>query len=279
MAVADRIEGGQARLTPAERRVADVVLRRPQSVAFGTVAEVATAAGASGATVVRLAGKLGYDGFTGMQSDVQEELRRRLRPATERIRQAPPSDLLGRALAAELQNVESTFEAVDRRAFEAAVRVLADRRRQVRVLAGDASRAVGAVLADNLSLLRDGVATLEGADVQVARALAVLGAGDVVVAVDHRRYERWVVTTAARAAERGVDVVALTDSPLSPLAELARHTFVVAAAGVGPFDSHVGTLALTNALVAGVAARLRESATRRLDAVEEAWRAADVLVD
>jgi DNA-binding MurR/RpiR family transcriptional regulator len=53
----------------------------------------------------------------------------------------------------------------------------------------------------------------------------------------------------------------------------------VAAEGAGPFDSHVGTLALANALVTGVAGRLRRSATRRLDAVEAAWREAGALVE
>jgi hypothetical protein len=45
------------------------------------------------------------------------------------------------------------------------------------------------------------------------------------------------------------------------------------------FDSHVGTLALANALVTGTAGRLRRTAARRLDAVESAWRDAGVLVD
>jgi hypothetical protein len=53
----------------------------------------------------------------------------------------------------------------------------------------------------------------------------------------------------------------------------------VAAEGAGVFDSHVGTLALANALATGTAARLRRSATRRLDAVESAWRAAGALVE
>jgi DNA-binding MurR/RpiR family transcriptional regulator len=55
--------------------------------------------------------------------------------------------------------------------------------------------------------------------------------------------------------------------------------FVVAARGVGPFDSHVGTLALLQALAAGVAARLRRSATERLDDVEAAWSVGQELVD
>jgi hypothetical protein len=73
-------------------------------------------------------------------------------------------------------------------------------------------------------------------------------------------------------------VIAITDSPLSPLASLASETFFVAAQGVGPFDSLVGALALVNALVAAVAARLRQTATARLDAIEAAWKATNVLV-
>ena len=59
---AGRDAGSQ--LTAAERRVAQVVLARPQLVGFGTVADLAEAASAGAATVVRLAAKLGFDGFT-----------------------------------------------------------------------------------------------------------------------------------------------------------------------------------------------------------------------
>jgi DNA-binding MurR/RpiR family transcriptional regulator len=73
--------------------------------------------------------------------------------------------------------------------------------------------------------------------------------------------------------------VALTDSPLSPLAAVATVSFTVAAEGAGPFDSHVGTLALVNALVTGVAGRRRDSAARRLDRLEAAWRDSGALVE
>ena len=49
---------------------------------------------------------------------------------------------------------------------------------------------------------------------------------------------------------------------LSPLAAQADVMFVVSADSVGPFDSHVGTLALLNLVVAEVAGSLRNSAAR-----------------
>ena len=94
-----------------------------------------------------------------------------------------------------------------------------------------------------------------------------------------RRYERWVLEAFEQAKGAGLTIVALTDGVLSPLAMGSHHSFAISAASVSPFDSHVGTLALANALTTGVAARLRRPATDRLDRVESAWRTADALTD
>ncbi|HEX9260653.1 MAG TPA: MurR/RpiR family transcriptional regulator [Acidimicrobiales bacterium] len=276
--VAALIEARRRDLTPAERRVADVVLSRPQAVAFGTVADLARQASTSGATVMRLASKLGLDGFSALQASVQDELAHRLRPAAERIREAAPPDVVGRVLATELDNVQATLDGLDRGDFATAVTMLADSR-AVHVSAGEASRGAGLVLVDGLSMLRQQVALVAGHDVGLGRALADITPGDVVVAIDFRRYERWVVRLVELAARRGARIVALTDSRLSPLAEVAAPTFVVRAEAIGPFDSHVGTLALVNVLTAAVATRLRDTATDRLDRIESAWQETDALVD
>jgi DNA-binding MurR/RpiR family transcriptional regulator len=277
--VAGRIDERRNDLTPAERRIADVVLAHPQAVAFGTVADVARRASTSGATVVRFAMKLGFSGFSQLQEEVQGELSHRLRPAAERIRERQPSEVVTRAMSLELDNVQGTLEAVDRECFAAAVTRLADRKARVFVLAGDSTRGVGTLLADDLAMLRAGVHRLEGGDVQAGRALADIGPGDAVVLLDFRRYERWVLEAARWARAGGAFVVSLTDSSLSPLADLADATFVIQARGTGPFDSQVGTLALVNALVAGVATKVQTSATARLDRIEAAWRSAGSLVD
>jgi len=120
---------------------------------------------------------------------------------------------------------------------------------------------------------------ITGTPVKVSRDLVRIEPTDVVVVFDLRRYERWLLEATARAADTGAKLIALTDGRLSPLAERAELTFVVAARGVGPFDSAVGAMSLVNALIAAVASRLRRSATGRLDAVEESWRAGTDLVE
>ena len=274
-----RIEERATSLPPAERRVAEIVLADPSVAAFATVAELGRRARTSGATVVRLADRLGYDGWIGLQDAVRADVDQQLRPAAVRIRERTTGDVLSATAAREAENVHRTLDAIDRAQFDEAVALLADRQRTVRVLAGTAQHGIGSLLADALDLLRPSVQLVSGSPVAVNRSLAHTGPGDVLVAIDLRRYERWVLDAVDATARREGVVISLTDSRLSPLATPAAIAFVVAAEGAGPFDSHVGTLALTNALVTGVATRLRRPATDRLDRIESAWQAADALTD
>ena len=268
-------------LAPAERLVVETILAEPARVAFGTVAELAARSGTSGPTVLRVARKLGFDGYRALQAAAQAELTGALEPAATRIRRTASGrdDPLGRAALTEVANVEATLRAVDPAAFATAVRLLGDRRRRVLVLAGDAEVGIAATAATQLAQLRDGVEVLAGSPTAVTARIALAGATDVVLAVDVRRYDAWVLDALAGRRDAGAAVVAVTDGPLSPLAVGAAAAFGVTAEGAGPFDSHVGTLALLHALVAGVADRLRGSAADRLDRIEAAWTETKTLRD
>lgn len=256
-----------------------MVLEQPQLVAFGTVAELAEASSSGAATVVRLATKLGYEGFTSMQASVQHDLSRQLRPAAERIREPAATDVIARHLETEVDNIRSTLSSVDAAALGDVVAHLSQVGTRVFVLSGDASLGVATQFVGDLGALRDDVVLIAGNEIAVRRQLALLRPTDVLVTIDLRRYDRWVVDAARAARGSAVWCAALTDSLLSPLAAQADRTLVVAAAAAGPFDSHVATLALLNLLVAGVADRLRPEATDRLDRAEAAWRAHGSLTD
>ncbi len=282
MEVEQRLRERSDRLTPSERRIAETVLAGPQVVAFGTVAELAVAARVGTATVVRFATKLGYEGYSELQASIRRDLTGQLRPAVERIRDAPATGgaaLLARHLAAEISNVQATLDGVDPATLEGAVGLLADRKRPVLVLSGVASRGVAMQFVGDLEQLRPACRLLDGNPIDIVRTLALVGAEATVVALDLRRYERWLIDAQAEARSNGAAIVAITDSVLSPLAGDADHAFVIEAASAGPFDSHVGTLALLDLLVADVATALRSSATERLDRLEAAWQRADALSD
>ena len=279
MEVEERVRNAGTQLTAAERRVAHVVLERPQLVGFGTVADLAEAAGAGAATVVRLAAKLGFDGFSALQASIQRDLSRQLRPAAERIRELGGDQPITRHRSAELSNVQATLDAVDPETLDAVVTLFADVDRDLLVLAGDAERGVATQFATELGALRPGVSMISGSDVTVRRQLALSAPGSTMVVVDLRRYERWVLDAFGQGKGAGHTIVALTDGLLSPLAMGAHHSFAISAASVSPFDSHVGTLALFDLLVGLTAERLKDSAAERLQLVETAWAEGSTLTD
>jgi DNA-binding MurR/RpiR family transcriptional regulator len=279
MDVAERIDTEREQLTPAERRLAQVVLESPEQVAFGTVADLAARAKTSGASVVRFANTLGYEGFTGLQESIQADLGQRLRPATARIRAPADPHLLDQAADVEAANVHATLGAIDRRRFRRAVQLLSDATRPLFVLTGEASTGIGHQVVGELAMLRTGVQQIEGNAVRVARMVASLGRQDVVLGLDIGRYDRWMIEGLAAARARNAATIGISDAPASPVARSASLHFLVRAEGVGPFDSYVGALALLDTLVAAVAVELRATATRHLDRIEAAWSDADALLD
>lgn len=278
MEVAERIRAQSTQLTAAERRVAEAILASPQAVGFGTVADLARAARVGAASVVRLAAKLGFDGFSALQSSVQRDLVHQLRPAAERIRESAPSGPATH-VTIELANVQATLDAVSEVALAEVAQRLAALDRPVRVLSGEATAGVAGQFVSQLHQLRPDVAVLGGSEVAVHREIAVLPPESVVVVIDLRRYERWVLEAHAALTERSIWTAGMTDNMLSPIAARSAVTFLVTAGSEGPFDSHVGTLALLNLIAIRVAGELRASATDRLATVEAVWRSRRALTD
>jgi DNA-binding MurR/RpiR family transcriptional regulator len=267
-----------AHLTGSERRIADVLLSHPEAVAFGTVAELAAAAEVGGATVMRLATKLGFSGYSDLQEAVQAEISKRLRPAAERIRRPAADDPVSRAIDTEVENVQRTLDGIDRGQLNRAVRLLS-KAKSVVVLCGDAALGVGTTFATDLGMIRPRVSLAPSGSLAVTRELSWLQRGDVVVAVDVPRYDRAMVEAAAMAQAAGSDVVAITDSVFAPFADGAASVLVVASEGPGAFDSYVGVLALMNLLVSMTSTATSEQATPHLDLLEATWTANGALLD
>ena len=71
--VKDQIQANATELTPAERQLAGVLLRDYPMVGLQSITRLAESAGVSTPTVIRLARKLGYDGFPELQSALRDE--------------------------------------------------------------------------------------------------------------------------------------------------------------------------------------------------------------
>lgn len=257
--------GGE--LTPVERRIAEAILAEPTLPAFGSVSDLAKRVGTSRPSIVRFAHKLGFSGYSELQAHVQGTLTGHLTRPSDRIRSEDSA--VSPETRHKLQGaLASVFEAVGGERLAELARPIAEAR-QVWVLSGETSKAGGHALTSGISMIREGVRFLGGGSLEPD--LSSAGPGDTAVVFDFARYRRAVTTATRILASSGVRIVAITDSPLSPLVEHAERWCTIRVPAIGPFDSSVPVVAVAELLVARVAKELEDQATARIDRIEELW--------
>src|SRR5713226_3237968 len=267
-------------LSPAERKLARVLLASYPIAGLESVARFAERAGVSPPTVTRFITKLGFKGYPEFQETLRHEVQARLSSPLARYRDEPRraggDSLLDDALGVSTHNLQATVDLLSHRDVNEAVELIADVRRRVMVLGGRVSAPLARYLAAQLHLLRPGIGLVDSERSAPAQQLIDMRKSDVLIVFDYRRYQADTIESARVAAAQGCNVVLFTDPWLSPASAFARQVLVTSVETVGPFDSLVGAMAVVEAMVAAVLARLGPRAESRMQNLER-LRAGDVL--
>lgn len=248
------------------QRIARFALERPQDVALDTVASAAHKAEVQPSAMVRFAQALGYGGYTDMQRIFRDRLVERSGSYRERIASlrrthspalSRPKAVLHDFVADSIAHLSHLEEHVTPERLGAAVKLLA-RAGRIHLLAQRRAFPVACYLAYALGQLELAVTLLDGVGGMVREQARAIKPGDVLVAVSFRNYSPEVIELAAEAHRRGVGVVVITDSAVSPLARSATVAFDLGDASDRPFRSLVEPLCLAQALVVSVGHELAE---------------------
>lgn len=268
MSIQELIAQNGQRLTPTERRIAELVLGEPTLLAFGTVSDLAERAGTSRPSIVRFATKLGFVGYTDLQSWIREELSHQLTSPSHRIRQ---QDGATTTIRTAIENsIHQTFAALDEHRLIALATPIA-KARNVWILSGETSMAGAVALHSGLSMIRPDVHLVQ--EHSTGRELSSATKADTAVVFDFARYRRNSIASAQALSDLGVTIVAITDGPLSPLASLTKTWCELKIPAVGPFDSSIPAVMAAELLVAQVVSLLGKDARDRLDRLEALWQA------
>ena len=275
------ISGLLPSLSPAEQRVARLVVADPAQAARRTITDLATAAETSEATVIRFCRSVGMPGYPQLRIRLAAEAARRVEPPDARVvgGDIPPGADLAQIIATiafnDARAVEETAEQLDPAICEQVVDALAAAAR-IDIYGAGAS---GVVAADfQQKLHRVGRTAFYFPDVHTAlTSAALLGSGDVALGISHTGTTSDVIEVLAQARERGALTVALTNFPRSPIAEVAVFVLTTAARETtyrsGAMASRLAQLTVVDCLFVGVAARNRARTRRALEVTAEAVRA------
>jgi DNA-binding MurR/RpiR family transcriptional regulator len=264
----ETIAAAYPRLSPQLQRLSRFALEKPHDLALGTVAAVAQANAVQPSSMIRFANALGFDGFSQMQQVFQSHLVERSAPYRERIRQMRrggedgDAGVLPRFVGEAIGELQQLEEHVDSARLAAAAKILASAP-QVHVLAQRRAFPVACYLAYALNQLELQAHLLDGLGGMLGEVAHTIRAGDALLVASFRNYTPAVVETALAARARGVSVIAITDSALSPLKPAADVCFELGDDSTRPFRSLVAPLCLAQALVVSTGHHLAAGATGR----------------
>ena len=252
------------------QRIARFALERPQDLALDTVAAAAGKAEVQPSAMVRFAQALGYGGYTDMQRIFRDRLVQRSSSYRERIatlrRAAPalsrPKAVLHDFVADSVAHLSHLEDHIAPERLDHAVRLLAAAGR-IHVLAQRRAFPVACYLGYALAQLELPVQLIDGVGGMVREQARAMRPGDVLLAISFRNYSPEVIELAADAWRRGIDVVVITDSAVSPLARNAAVAFDLGDSSDRPFRSLVEPMCLAQSLVVSLGHRLAERRPRR----------------
>jgi len=265
--LAQRLDGHFANLSPELQRAARWVCAHPAELGLQSMRESARAAGVAPATLVRLAQALGFEGFDAMRRPAKAALAhsaaqasREVDPAAPPTTVTPSETALALAQASNLASVAARNP--PQRIEEAAQALLLAR--QVVFLGLRASFGIAHHLRYTCDWLRPNTSLAADPAGAWADQIAELGKDDLLVAISQAPYSVQTIAAARQAREQGVPLLALTDSPLSPLAQQAGRVLLFDTASPSFFHAMTGALALAETLMAAVSDLGGEAVMQRL---------------
>jgi DNA-binding MurR/RpiR family transcriptional regulator len=252
-------------LTQSQKQIAEAIVEDPEFVAFATVDKMAARLNVSPSTVVRFAYRLGLNGYQDLQDRVRTLVRSQMRlnaatgDGTDLTAHLGDS-VFAKSLSHDLENVRRTVLNLNLTDLERAVRIIVEARR-VYVLGGATSHAIAFYASLALDRMR-GETILIDRETTAASSLRSMSEADAFLVFTFAPYASNTLRIVTTAKRLGASIVAISDTPVSPVGQRVDIILPALASGLSTQNSIVAPMAVTTALLNGVIAASPDALAR-----------------
>lgn len=273
--VLKKIENGMSSFSKGQKLIANYILAHYDKVAYLTASKLGALVGVSESTVVRFAIELGYEGYPEFQHSLQEIIRNRL-TSFQRIEVTNSlighdENILEKVLLSDAEKIRRTLEEVDHASFDEAIEeiIKAD---CIYIIGVRSSSSLASFLNFNFRMIFNNVKFIQTTSgSEMFEQIMQIGKNDVMIAISFPRYSKRIINAVEYARSKGANVVALTDSKVSPIASIANQLLIAQSDMISFVDSLVAPLSIINAIVMAVSRKKQKEVTERLRILEEVW--------
>lgn len=274
-----RIDSQMNSFSKGQKRIASYIQEHYDKAAFMTASKLGETVGVSESTVVRFATEIGYDGYPKLQKAMQEMIRDKL-TSVQRIEvtsaRIGDDDVLTSILNQDIDKIRRTIEETDHNDFKTAVEKIVKAKR-IYIFGARSTASLAQFLGYYLELMFDNVRIITSTSHnQTYEQMFRISKDDVLIGISFPRYSNMAVDAMNFARQRGADVIAITDSLISPLVANADQVLIAKSDMASIVDSLVAPMSLINALVVAAVLESKNSVVDTFQKLEEVWNSQDI---
>jgi len=278
--IKDLLHDKMQSLTPTERQLASALLRDYPVPGLQSITKLASEAGVSTPTVIRMARKLGFDGFPALQAALRAEVSAQIKKPMSKHEswhaKAETGHTINQFASALSANLQGALDRLDTDTFDAVAAILADPARPLFLAGGRITRSNADYFYNHLQIIRQGVTLLSQSPNVWPQYILDMDENSVLIVFDIRRYEKQLQKLADLARQRGSTIVLFTDQWGSPISKIADHTFNAHVEAPSSWDSTIVIMFYIESLIAEVQNRNFDRSRDRIEELEAMFSATKI---
>jgi len=252
------------------RKIADYMIENSERVAFLNVQDISKATGASVASVVRFAQRIGFSGFSEIREEAANNLQNHLQHNHRfpLIETEDLADVFTTVANQDIKNINETLHLINNQDFKKAVRLIKDADRVYTsglgisfLLSRMLSYQLMQVGIDACPYKHDYTTFLEQA--------LLLKNNDLVIVFSFPPYSKETIDLAKFAYERGNKVIAISNKPAAPATFHAEMSLIVKSENLIYTNSIAAITVLINAITTECALQDKQKAKHMLKDLEK----------
>lgn len=268
------IDENTSKFSKGQKLIAAYIKAHYDKAAYMTAAKLGAEVGVSESTVVRFVMEFGFDGYPDFQKALRELIRAKL-TSVQRVEVTNnligDSNVLEKVLCSDIDKIKRTLDGIDKKSFDEAIQNIVCAK-NIYILGMRASSYLAGFLNYSLRMIFDNVRLVQTTSgSETFEQMMNVGEGDVVIAVSFPRYSKSIIRGVEYSKRAGANVIALTDSQSSPIAESASQLLVAQSDMASFADSLVAPMSVINALIVAVSRESKEVLSDRLHRLEKIW--------
>jgi DNA-binding MurR/RpiR family transcriptional regulator len=267
--------------TPSQQKVAEYLTQHLDDALILKASQLAKEAGVSEATFTRFITRLGFSGFSEFKREIGNFI---IRGNSTAERLAESAETFGisesvflEILRGDIENIHKITNGISNELFEKAVAKLSSAK-SIYLLGLRSSYALAFYLAFNLRFFLKSVTLIKPGIGDIPEQVLSAGKGDVLIALSFKRFTRDVVNIVEKIKRKKAYIITITNSHLSPIAQLADMSLVVETEIPTYIESFTAPMSLLNAFITAVALKKKKQALPALTKLETEFEAFETYI-